>query len=229
MKRTPISVVIPVYNGERYLGEAVRSLLAQTLAAGEIIVVDDGSSDHSAEVAASFGEAVRLIRQENGGVAAARNAGIKAARERYVAWLDQDDLATSRRLELQLAAFDAMPAPDVVFGNMSQFVSPDVPAELRARLHCDERPQPAPLPSCFMAPVRVFDVVGELVGDGDSPFVDWYLRAKEHGMTFHYVPELITRRRIHGGNRSYRNEDLRRAYLHTLKASLDRRRGPRGQ
>ena len=224
MRRAPISVVIPAHNGERYLGEAIHSLLAQTLPAAEIIVVDDGSTDGSAEVAASFGDAVRIIRQENRGVAAARNTGVKAANEPYVAWLDQDDLATPRRLELQLDAFSLTPRPDVVFGRMSQFVSPDVPAELRARLSCDSRAQPAPLPSCFMAPVRIFNVVGELGGNPDTTFVDWYLRATEHGMTFYYVPELVAHRRIHGGNRSYRNEELRREYVRTLKAALDRRR-----
>ena len=224
MNRAPVSVIIPLFNGESYVGEAIRSLLDQTLPAGEIIVVDDGSTDTSVDAVSSFGDAVRLIRQSNGGVAVARNRGIEAARERYVAWLDQDDLAMPRRLELQTAAFDALPAPDVVFGLMSQFVSPDLPDELRERLRCDERPQPAPLPSCFMAPTRVFEAVGKLLPNTDTTFVDWYLRAKEHGMAFHYVPELIAKRRIHGGNRSYRNEDLRRDYVRTLKASLDRRR-----
>jgi len=224
MTRAPVSVVVPVYNGERYLGDALRSLIEQTQPAAEIIVVDDGSTDSSGEIAASFGEAVKLIHQENYGVAAARNRGVEAARERYVAWLDQDDLATPRRIEVQLAAFDDSPAPDVVFGMMTQFISPDLPEALRAQLHCDERLQPAPLPSCFMAPVRVFEVVGELRGPSDTTFVDWYLRAAEQGITLHFVPELVARRRIHGANRSYRNDELRRDYLRTLKAALDRRR-----
>ena len=226
MRRAPISVVIPAYNGERYLAEAIRSLLQQTLAAAEILVVDDGSTDSSADVAASFGEPVRVIRQENRGVAEARNRGIEAAREPFVAWLDQDDLAMPRRFETQLAALDVAEGPDVAFGRMAQFVSPDVPANLRASLRCDEREQPAPLPSCFMAPVRVFETVGLLRGNPDTTFVDWYLRAQEHAVVFHFVPELIVRRRIHGANRSYRNDDMRRDYVRTLKAALDRRRRP---
>ena len=92
---------------------------------------------------------------------------------------------------------------------------------------CDDRPQPAPLPSCFMAPRRIFDVIGPLQGNADTAFVDWYLRAREAGMSFHYVPEVVARRRIHGANRSYRNGELRREYVRTLKASLDRRRRDR--
>jgi glycosyltransferase involved in cell wall biosynthesis len=224
MNRAPVTVVIPVYNGAQYLGDAIRSVLAQTLPAMEIVVVDDGSTDASAEIAASFGDALRLVRQENQGVAAARNRGMRDANGFYVAWLDQDDLATPNRIESQLRAFDGPSAPDVVFGSMRQFISPEVPDDLRATLRCDERPQPAPLPSCFMAPKRVFDLVGELAGGTDTTFVDWYLRANEIGLEFHYVPELITLRRIHGANRSYRNEELRRDYLRTLKAALDRRR-----
>jgi glycosyltransferase involved in cell wall biosynthesis len=225
MTHAPVTVVIPVYNGARYLGDAIRSVLAQTLPAMEIVVVDDGSTDASAEIAASFGQAVRLVRQENQGVAAARNRGLRAANGEYVAWLDQDDLATPTRIESQLRAFDVPSPPDVVFGAMRQFISPEVQDDVRAKLRCDERTQPAPLPSCFMAPMRVFDVVGELEGSTDTTFVDWYLRANELGLEFHYVPELITLRRIHGANRSYRNEELRRDYLRTLKAALDRRRG----
>jgi glycosyltransferase involved in cell wall biosynthesis len=224
MSRAPVSVIVPTYNGAAYLGEAIRSLLAQSVRAAEIIVVDDGSTDASADIAASFGDDVRLIRQENRGVAVARNRGIDAAKEPYVAWLDHDDLAMPRRIEVQTAAFSESPAPDVAFGLMTQFVSPELPADVRARLHCDEGPHPAPLPSCFMAPVSVFERVGELRPDTDTTFVDWYLRAKERGVVFHVVPEVITRRRIHGANRSYRNDELRRDYVRTLKASLDRRR-----
>ena len=224
MKLASVSVVIPVYNGERYLGDAIRSMLEQTLPATELVVVDDGSTDASAEIAASFGDAVRLIRQENRGVASARNRGVRDANSTYVAWLDQDDLATPNRIASQLRAFDDPSPPDVVFGAMRQFISPEVPDDVRATLRCDDRPQPAPLPSCFMAPKRVFDIVGELPGNTDTTFVDWYLRANELGLKFHYVPELITLRRIHGKNRSYRNEELRRDYVRTLKAALDRRR-----
>lgn len=228
MTRAPVSVIVPVYQGESYLGAAIESLLEQTVRPAEIIVVDDGSRDGSGEIAASFGKDVKLIRQPNRGVAAARNRGIEAAREPFIAWLDQDDLAVPRRIECQLAAFDASPPPDVAFGLMSQFVSPELPVELRSRLHCDARPLPAPLPSCFFAPARVFQTVGLLRGESDTTFVDWYMRANEQGLRFSFVPELIVRRRIHGGNRSYRNEKMRRDYVRTLKQALDRRRARAG-
>mgnify|MGYP006307410679 CR=1 FL=1 len=77
MVKPAISVIIPVYNRERYLPEAIRSVLAQTQPAMEIIVVDDGSTDNSAAIATSFGEFVRYCRQASSGAAAARNPGVE--------------------------------------------------------------------------------------------------------------------------------------------------------
>lgn len=86
------SVIIPTYNHAAYLGDAVMSVLRQTYDRIEIIVVDDGSTDGTAEVVAGFGDRVRYIWQENQGLSAARNAGIRAARGEYIALLDADDM-----------------------------------------------------------------------------------------------------------------------------------------
>ena len=87
-----VSVIIPCFNHGRYLGDAIRSVLAQREAAFEIIVVDDGSTDDTREVAAQFEDDVRYIWQENRGLSAARNTGLSAARGSYVGLLDADDL-----------------------------------------------------------------------------------------------------------------------------------------
>ncbi len=97
-----VSVVIAAYNAAETLGETLASVLGQTWRDYEVIVVDDGSTDATAEVAEGYGEAVRLIRKENGGSASARNAGIRAARGRYVAFLDADDLWLPEKLERQM-------------------------------------------------------------------------------------------------------------------------------
>lgn len=87
-----ISVVIPLYNGEKYILRSVNSVLAQTYREFEIVIVDDGSSDHGAQLAASLNHPqIRIIRQENQGVSAARNTGIRAARYDLIAFLDADD------------------------------------------------------------------------------------------------------------------------------------------
>ncbi|MBN2559601.1 MAG: glycosyltransferase family 2 protein [Phycisphaerae bacterium] len=101
-----VSVVIPSYNSAEVLPHAIESVLAQTRPADEIIVVDDGSQDDTANVCAEFGDEVRYIRQENRGASSARNTGIEAGGGGWLAFLDADDIWDTEKLELQLAALD---------------------------------------------------------------------------------------------------------------------------
>jgi len=110
-----VSVVIPVFNKEAYLTETIDSVLAQTRRPDEIIVVDDGSTDRSAEIAAAYGSAIHLIRQANAGESSARNRGIEASSGDWIALLDGDDVWEPERLEQQfLALQDADADGDIV-------------------------------------------------------------------------------------------------------------------
>ena len=111
------SVIIPCYNQARFLGDAIRSVLAQTHSSHEVIVVDDGSTDDTAAVAARFGR-VRCLRQKNCGLAAARNAGLKAASGRFVIFLDADDKLLPNAIEDGLAALIANPMCGFVYGHV---------------------------------------------------------------------------------------------------------------
>ncbi len=104
-----ISVVIPAYNAGKYVGRAIDSVLAQNRAADEIIVVDDGSTDDTAEVVGGYGERVRLIRQANAGASAARNAGIEAASGEWIAFLDADDEWLPKKLAIQCKHLERNP------------------------------------------------------------------------------------------------------------------------
>lgn len=108
------SVVIAVYNGERTLKRAIDSVLAQTWPAREIIVVDDGSTDASAAIASNYGPPVRVLRQANRGVSAARNAGVAAASGDWIAFLDADDYYYPHRLQRAAEAIERFPQADFV-------------------------------------------------------------------------------------------------------------------
>jgi len=111
MRSPAASAIIPVYNRAGPVAHAVASLAAQTLSDLEIIVVDDGSADASAEAAErAGGSRVRIVRHSvNRGIPAARNSGLAAARGKYIAWLDSDDIARPRRLERQVRFSKAGP------------------------------------------------------------------------------------------------------------------------
>jgi glycosyltransferase involved in cell wall biosynthesis len=98
--RADVSVIMPVYNGQEFVADAVRSALGQTLPPREVIVVDDGSTDSTPEVLSTFGEQITVMRQRNMGVSAARNAGVRTARSEWIGFLDQDDVWKPSKLEV---------------------------------------------------------------------------------------------------------------------------------
>ena len=104
-----VSVIVPTYNRAHVLSRALDSVLAQTRPGMEIIVVDDGSTDHTPELLADYGDSLRVLRQPNAGVSAARNAGIRASRGEFVALLDSDDSWTPDKLACQMEFFDTHP------------------------------------------------------------------------------------------------------------------------
>jgi len=104
-----ISVIIPVYNRPKFVQEAIQSVLNQTYQHVEIIVVDDGSTDHTPNVLALFSEQVQIIHQENKGVSSARNTGIAHARSQWIAFLDSDDIWLPEKLAYQMQFFDTHP------------------------------------------------------------------------------------------------------------------------
>jgi len=220
-----ITVVIGAYDAERYLGEAIESVLAQTYRNLELIVVDDGSTDRTGEIAASYGDPVRCIRQENGGMAASRNRAIPEARGDYLAFLDADDRFPPEKLEQQLAAFEADAELDVVYGHVTEFLSPDLDEDARALLRAPEHDVPWPTPNLMLVKRESFLRVGLFstdlkVGIG----VDWHARANELGLRSATPPILALERRLHAENNGIRRRESKPQYLHVLKAALDRRR-----
>ena len=222
---TLISIIIPVYNGERYLAETIESTLAQTHTPGEIIVIDDGSTDGSAKIAERFSTSVQYHWQPNGGTSAARNRGVAVARGDFLAFLDADDLWTEDKLARQAAAFTKDPTLDVVFGHVQQFYSPELDEETKRRIAIPIETMRGFHAGAMLIKREAFLRVGLFKSDLQlAEFVDWYARAMELGLKSLMLPDMVMKRRIHQTNQGTRHREARGDYVRVLKASLDRRR-----
>jgi glycosyltransferase involved in cell wall biosynthesis len=223
--RPSVSVIIPIYDSGRYLAEAIESVLEQGQEALEIVVVDDGSSDHGPALASGYGPPVRVISLAHRGHPAARNAGVAASASEFLGFLDADDLWTAGKLSLQLDAFVRDPALEAVFGHMQNFISPELGPEEQARITSNLTALPGLLQGSMLIRREAFNRVGPFAEDrkmGD--FLDWYGRATLANLKMRMLPETLVRRRIHLHNFQRTHKHLRRENLSVLKNLLDQRR-----
>jgi glycosyltransferase involved in cell wall biosynthesis len=217
-----ITAIITVFNREAYLREALQSVFEQTRPADEIIVIDDGSTDRSAEVARSFGPRVQCISQANQGIGGARNTGVAAAQGDLIAFLDSDDLWLEKKLEAQHSFLDTHPNSDLVFCRMKPFLSPEINPESIPAF--DDREIAACICSAALVYRRIFQLTGGFETDLQiGEFISWFDRAQEKGLRYDTLPDLLLRRRVHLGN-SVHNHEAKSDYLHILKRRIDRSR-----
>lgn len=196
-----VSVVIPVRDGERYLGEAIESILVGSVVPAEVIVVDDGSTDGSAALASAFGGPVRCVSQGPLGLAPACNRGVAVSRGELVGFLDSDDLWTPAKLELQLEALARDPSLDAVLGHVVEFASPELDAAQLAGVGVRGEPAPARLRGTALIRRKLLDCVGpfeESIRVGD--FIEWQARAQDAKARMALLDEVLLRRRIHMSN-----------------------------
>lgn len=223
-----VSVIIPVYNYERYLGEAIESVLSQTYKNLEVIVVDDGSTDRSGEVAKSFADkGVKYRHQVNAGIGPARNQGVELAQGSFIAFLDADDRWPEEKTELQLRAFENDPALEMVFGQAVQLQN-GAEWEAGVRDKTEAGKVPGMVPGTMLIKREAFDRVGKFpAGLKVGEFIDWYARAVELQICSLVLPDLLLWRRIHDSNTGVRERQSRSDYARVLKAALDRKRAER--
>lgn len=219
-----ISVVVPVHNGERYLAAAIESVLAQSVEVEEILVADDGSTDASVAVARRYPR-VTVLPGPHAGISPTTNRGVDAARGDLLAFIDADDLWTPRKLEIQMARMSSAPDMALIFGMAVNFLSPDLDAKAKLRLEPPSEPVPGFAAGALLVRRSVFARVGRwrtdvLLGG----FIDWCARADDIGCARIVVPDLVLRRRLHGGNVGLRQPEARRDLLRVVKDARDRRR-----
>ena len=218
MRGPLVSVIVPVYNRERFLREALDSVFAFDYEPFEVIVVDDGSTDGSAAIAQSYPE-VRYLRQDNRGPAAARNAGIDMSRGEFIAFVDSDDVVLPQKLSVQVGYLLDHPEVTATLGRQEWITPPPnaVPDLVWGDLD-GITPISIVIRKAALIEVGCFDPA--LRGPED---VDLLVRLREAGHRFLVLPDIVMLRRYHGENlvAGHREAPLP---LELLKAKLDRDR-----
>lgn len=220
-----VTVVIPVFNGADFLADAVKSVVTQEVPPQSVIIVDDGSTDATPELARAVDGPIRYVRQDNAGAGSARNRGVALAETAFVAFIDADDLWMPGKLEHQLAAFRHDPDLDMVFGHVQPFVCETTPADIRART----KPPTGPIAGYHAGAMLIRRDEFNAVGPFDDrhrmgEFVEWFARARRAGKRLKLLDDIVMRRRIHGGNQGRHQASYRTDLLRTLRGvvSADR-------
>jgi glycosyltransferase involved in cell wall biosynthesis len=222
-----VSCIVPVFNGERFVGEALNSILDQTHRPLEVIVVDDGSTDGTAQAVRAFGDPVFYIHQVNAGPAEARNRGVECGRGDFYAFLDADDLWHPEKLRRQLSRFRER--PELAYSvTLAQNIWEDTVRVERERMKDHRRSGPVP---AYVSGSLVTSREWMKRTNGFNPELehgdaaDWFQRADAAGAVGELLDEVLLFRRIHGENRSrLKANTSRQEFLEIIKARLDRKR-----
>lgn len=219
-----VSVLMTVYNNGPYIAEAIESALDQAGARVEVVIVDDGSDDDSWAVVQRYPQ-VKALRQNRGGIGAARNAAVAMAGGDFFTFLDADDRFPPGKLQIQLHAFEQDPTLEVVYGYVREFVSPDLAPEEAARIRPAVAYNESHLSGVMLVRRAAFERVGPwTVGLKVGTGVDWYARSQEAQLKTLVLPDVLLERRLHLSNNGIQQADNRIQYASILKAALDRRR-----
>ena len=223
-----VTVIIPVYNGARYLNAALCSIAAQTYRPLEIIIVDDGSTDKSWQLVNAAQERLNLPfsyhYQSNQGPSVARNQGVTKTNGELIAFLDADDIWLPEKLWRQVAYLQAKPNQDGVVCRMSYILEKEQEWQPGlSRDYFDKAPAGF-LPSALMVWREAFFRVGNFdpaLRTGED--TDWFLRARESDVRIGLLPEILLQRRFHQSNLSHTPQDQRKQMFALLRKSIKRK------
>jgi len=220
MNRPLVSVILPLYNGRDFIESSINSVLSQTYAPFELLVVDDGSTDGSGDLV-PVDPRIRLFRRQNAGVAASRNFGISQAGGTYLAFIDQDDYWYPGKLRLQMQVLLTDPEPGYVVTLMHNHLigTTKRPDWLKPELLTED--PVGFLPSTLLVRRHVFTRIGlfteDLVNASD---LEWFVRAKEAGVDMHIIRQVLLQRNIHDDNCSHDNNTGKREMFSILRQRI---------
>jgi glycosyltransferase involved in cell wall biosynthesis len=216
------SAIMPAFNAAATIAAAIESMLGQSLPPEEIVVVDDGSADATADIARACDPCVKVIRQDNRGAGAATNLAIAQTRLPVIASLDADDIWLPEKMETQLRHLAAHPEASAVFTHLRTFrddglrAGADVvgPGWSRSTMVIYRQ-----------AAVATGDFI-DLPGSGRGEMVDWLARGRHLGLRLDMLDEVHALRRVRSGSLSYgRDADKDKGYARVAWLALQRRKG----
>lgn len=218
------SVIIPAFNAQETIAEAITSVLEQTIAPAEVIVVDDGSTDETVQIASAFGGVVSVVSQPNQGPAVATNAGIAKSSQPIIAGLDADDKWLPEKMEIQLAHLRGADKPIISATHARQFRHnvPDTG---------DGIVRASPSRSTMVFDRATFDMVGPITAPANKggDMIDWFAKAREKGFDVDVLPDVLMLRRIIDGSLSYgMSDELKSDFLQVAREALLRKRAKKG-
>lgn len=221
-----VSCIIPAYNAARFIGETLESVFAQSVAMSEVLVVDDGSTDDTIPIVQQYGDAVRVIRQQNAGPAAARNNGVRQSSGDFIAFLDADDLWKREKTEVQLARFDANPGLQVCFADLFNFRTNTVNGAFRnGYAEVTDWPKVPFSPCTLLARRSAFETIGEFdetLRRGED--TEWFVRMMMKKVPYEVLKDVVLWRRVHDQNLTLESPPGPQDVIRVLKMVMDRRR-----
>jgi glycosyltransferase involved in cell wall biosynthesis len=219
-----VSVIIPVHNGEKYLPQAIESVLRQDYARHEIWIIDNGSTDGTRQAAARYPQA-HYDYSETADVNLARNRGLVLAEGEYIAFLDADDTWLPQKLSRQVGFLQSRPEYGAVVGLQKIYLEEGCAKPHWLKRSFLESPRPGYLPSALLARRSAFQITGDFdTAYSLSSDADWFFKARHGGIRVGLIEEVVIHRRIHGDNVSARFRGMQQELLAVIKSSLDKRR-----
>lgn len=215
---SPYTVIIPAYNASRTLDDAVASLRRQTRPPARVLLVDDGSTDGTGDLARQLG--LEVVRQENQGPGAACNHALAHVDTPLTAYLDADDLWLPEKAASQLARLDLDAGLDAMFGHLRIFLHGQ-PVAPDARVHEGWGRTTMMIRT---ASARAIGPVYDPPAGGRGDMIDWIARGREMGLRFEMSPSVVALRRVISGSLSYGRDARDAGYLEIAKRALARRR-----
>ncbi len=227
MNEQLISVIIPVYNGERFLKESIDSVFNQKYKNIEVIVVDDGSTDKSAQIAKSYAD-VRYLYQTNQGPSVARNTGIEESTGNFISFIDCDDIWYPEKLKVQIEYLNKHSNIGFVFAHRRMKIEKNIdnPPWYKEKLFTNDHPVLGA--SAILVRRKIYTKIGGYNPNyrfGEN--AEWLTRAKDAGVEMTILPKTLLELRVHERNQTYHLDEMRSNILKALKGSIDRQREKR--